>query len=393
MTSQADKIPLVGLKAQFESIDDEVRAAVDRVLASQQFILGPEVEGLEAQVAAYCGCEFGIGASSGTDALLVALMALGIGTGDEVIVPSYTFFATAGCVARLGAKPVFADIDPLTFNLDPAAVESLITPRTRAIVPVHLFGQMADMQAIMDIARRHNLRVIEDAAQAIGSEYEGRRAGSIGYCGCLSFFPAKTLGGIGDGGMIVTNDQELAERARVLRSHGSRRKYFNEVVGGNFRLDAIQAAVLRVKLRYLDAWIDARRDRAQRYARLFEDAGVLAALPACATQQCRVERCELESVCKVVIPAEAEGRKHTYNYYVIRTPDRDSIRERLTTNGIASEIYYPVPLHLQECFAELGYKSGDLPASECAARSTLALPMYPELTEEQQARVVEAFAG
>ena len=365
-------VPLLDLQAQYRSIREELREALDRVAESQHFILGPEVEGLEREVAAYSQCEFGVGVSSGSDALLVALMAINLKPGDEVVTTPYTFFATAGAVARLGAKPVFVDIDPETYNIDPAAVEAAVTERTRAIIPVHLYGQMADMGPIMEVAGRHKLYVIEDAAQAIGSELAGRRAGSIGHFGCLSFFPSKNLGGFGDGGMVTTNDPDLADRLKLLRNHGYRPKYYNKVIGGNFRLDAIQAAVLRVKLKYLDEWTAARQRNAGRYRTLFKEAGLEAA--------------------EVVLPAEVPNGRHIYNQFVIRSGRRDELMKFLKGRQIGTEIYYPVPMHTQECFAYLGHRAGDFPESERAAAETLALPIYPELTEEMLGTVVDAVA-
>lgn len=346
-------VPLLDLKAQYATIRNEVREVLDRVIESQRFILGPEVEGLEREIAGYSQCRFGIGVSSGTDALLAALMAIEIRPGDEVITTPYSFFATAGSIARLGAKPVFVDIDPDTFNIDASAIEAAITPRTRAIIPVHLFGQMADMEAIDDIAQRHKLAVIEDAAQAIGAERHGRRAGSIGSMGCFSFFPSKNLGGFGDGGMVTTNDSGCADNLRRLRGHGSRTKYYNEVVGGNFRLDEIQAAVLRVKLKYLDRWTEGRQRNAALYRELLGD--------------------------RVVLPAELPESRHIYNQFVIRSSSRDDLMAHLKNEGVGTEIYYPLPLHLQPCFSQLGYSPGAFPASEAAARESLALPIYPEL--------------
>lgn len=363
------KTPLLDLKAQYAALRDEIHAAIERVVESQQFILGPEVEALEEEVAAYSHCRYGVGVSSGTDALLVGLMAIGLQSGDEVITTPYTFFATAGSIARLGARPVFVDIDPQTYNLDPAKVEAAITPRTRAIMPVHLFGQMADMDPILAVAERHGLYVIEDAAQAIGAEYKGRRAGSLGHLGCFSFFPSKNLGGFGDGGMVVTNDPNLADRVRLLRGHGARPKYYHKVVGGNFRLDALQAAVLRVKLKHLDEWTAARQRNAERYRQMFAAAGV-----------------------DVGLPCDAGYGRHIYNQFVIRSKRRDALMAHLKAHGVGCEIYYPVPLHLQECFADLGYKVGDFPASEQAAQETLALPIYPELSEAQQETVVRTVA-
>lgn len=367
---QLTPVPLLDLKAQFTAIEDEVRAAMNRVLASQHFILGPEVEALEQEVAAYSQCAYGIGVSSGTDALLVALMALDIGPGDEVITTPYTFFATAGCIARLGAKPVFVDIDPDTYNIDPVGVASAVTSHTKAIMPVHLFGQMADMDPIMTVAERHNLAVIEDAAQAIGAEYKGRRAGSIGHLGCFSFFPSKNLGGFGDGGMVTTNDPVLADRIKLLRGHGARPKYHHQVVGGNFRLDALQAAVLRVKLRHLDNWTAGRQRNADRYRQMFATA----------------------DLSDVALPCEVGAGRHIYNQFVIRLKERDSLMAHLKARQIGHEVYYPTPMHLQACFANLGHAAGDFPASEAAALETVAIPIYPELTEAQQQSVVNAIA-
>jgi dTDP-4-amino-4,6-dideoxygalactose transaminase len=359
-------IPLLDLKAGYAAIREEIQAALDRVIEAQAFILGPEVEALEAEVAAYSQCQYGIGVSSGTDALLVALMALGVGPGDEVVTSPYTFFATAGTISRLGARPVFIDIDPTTFNLHPDLLAAAITPRTKAIMPVHLFGQMADMDPIMEVAKHHHLPVIEDAAQAIGAEYKGRRAGSIGTVGCFSFFPSKNLGGFGDGGMVTTQDPALANRIQLLRAHGMRPKYYHQFVGGNFRLDALQAAVLRVKLKYLDGWSEGRQRNAASYRALFSQAGLDA----------------------VVLPVEAPARRHIYNQFVIRVPQRDKVIQHLRDSQVGVEIYYPVPIHLQECFRDLGYHEGDFPVSERAALETLAIPIYPELTHESLARVV-----
>jgi dTDP-4-amino-4,6-dideoxygalactose transaminase len=375
-------VPLLDLKAQYVTIRAELQEAVDRVAESQYFILGPEVEALEAEVAAYSSCEFGVGLSSGTDALLVALMAIDLKPGDEVITTPYTFFATAGAVARLGGKPVFVDIDPATYNIDPARIEAAITSRTRAIIPVHLYGQMADTEPIMEIARRHKLYVIEDAAQAIGAERDAKRAGSLGHFGCFSFFPSKNLGGFGDGGMITTNDRALADRVRLLRNHGYRPKYYNKLVGGNFRLDAIQAAVLRVKLKYLDGWTEKRQKNAATYRDLFAAAGL--------NNQTQSAGTTFEGI---VLPTEAKDVRHIYNQFVIRSDRRDELLAHLKQNQIGTEIYYPVPLHLQECFADLGYKAGDFPESESAARQTLALPIYPELTKEMMAMVVDAIVA
>ncbi len=376
-------VPLLDLKAQYNVLRAEINAAVERVLESQHFILGPEVEALEHEIAAYCQCEHGIGVSSGTDALLVALMAIGIKPGDEVVTSPYTFFATAGCIARLGARPVFVDIEPLTYNLNPGAIETAITERTRAIMPIHLFGQMADMEAVMQIARRRNLYVIEDAAQAIGADFRGRRAGSIGHLGCFSFFPSKNLGGIGDGGMVTTNHTELARRVRLLRNHGHQPKYYNKEVGGNFRLDAIQAAVLRVKLKYLDDWTAARQRNTATYRRLFAEAGL--SLEAATAG-------DVAAAPGVVLPHETGNCRHIYNQFVIRSGRRDALMAHLKERKIGMEIYYPQPMHLQECFANHGHQAGDFPESEAAAKQSLALPIYPELTEAMQEAVVKAIA-
>jgi len=373
-------VPLLDLKAQYATLREEIRAALDRVADSQHFILGPEVAALEEEIAAYSGCQFGIGVSSGTDALLVALMAIDLKPGDEVITTPYTFFATAGAVARLGAKPVFLDIDPLSYNIDPGRIEAAITGRTRAIIPVHLYGQMAEMDPIMAVAEAHGLAVIEDAAQAIGSEYHGRRAGSIGQMSCFSFLPSKNLGRFGDRGMLTTRDPALADRLKLLRNHGYRPKYYNREIGGNFRLDAIQAAVLRVKLRYLDGWTAARQRNAALYRRLLQEAGI-SLDPAQPGGR------------GVVAPVELPDRRHIYNQFVIRCGQREALMAHLTAAQIGTEIYYPLPLHLQDCFADLGYTAGDFPASEAAANETLALPIYPELTEAMIASVVEAIAG
>jgi dTDP-4-amino-4,6-dideoxygalactose transaminase len=374
-------VPLLDLKQQYQTIRDEIHVAIERVMESQQLILGPEVEALEREVAAYSECEFGIGVSSGTDALLVSLMAMDIKPNDEIITTPYSFFATAGSIARMGARPIFVDIEPDTFNILPERIEAAITERTRALMPVHLYGQMAEMDSIMEIARRHELFVIEDAAQAIGAEYRGRRAGSIGDLGCLSFYPTKNLGGFGDGGMVTTNDAGLAERVRRLRNHGYAEKYYNKEVGGNFRLDALQAAVLRVKLKRLDDWTAARQRNAERYRRLFAAARI--------TIEDNVEGNSVES-CGVRLPFEAEERRHIYNQFVISLARRDELQGFLKERHIGTEVYYPVPLHLQECFAELNHRAGDYPTSERAARETLALPIYPELTAAQQETVVEA---
>lgn len=369
-------VPLLDLKAQYDSIRGEVDAAIARVVESQHFILGPEVEALEKSVAEYSGCEHGIGLSSGTDAILVALMALGVGAGDEVITTPYTFVATATCIARLGARAVLVDIDPKSFNVDPSRIEAAITPRTKAIVPVHLYGQMADTAAIAEIAARRGIPVVEDAAQAIGAEENGRRAGSIGTLGCLSFFPSKNLGCFGDGGMVVSNDAKLADRVRLLRNQGQRPKYFSIEVGGNFRLDALQAAILRAKLPHLDGWTAGRQRNAAKYRALFAESGL------------RVAHGTLEGDAEIALPIELPGRRHVYNQFCIRVRKRDALREYLAAKKIGSEVYYPQPMHLQRCFADWGYAAGAFPASELAANESLAIPIYPELKPEMLETVV-----
>jgi dTDP-4-amino-4,6-dideoxygalactose transaminase len=374
------KVPLLDLKAQYLAIKPEVDKAIADVMESQHFILGPAVTACEAACAKYSNVAHGIGVSSGTDAILVCLMAENIGPGDEVITVPYTFFATVGCISRVGATPVFVDIDPVTYNMDPAQIEAKITPRTKAIMPVHLYGQMADMDAIMAIAKKHNLVVIEDAAQAIGSEYKGRRAGSIGEYGCFSFFPSKNLGGVGDGGMVVTNDAARAAKLMLLRAHGSKPKYYHKLVGGNFRLDAIQGAVVSAKLPHLDAWTAGRQANAARYDKLFAESGLRIASSG--------DTAAVKSAAELVLPKTVASR-HIFNQYVIRTKHRDDLRKALETAGVSTEIYYPVPMHLQECFAPLGYQAGELPESERAADETLALPIYPELTDAQARYVVD----
>ena len=366
-----NKVPLLDLKAQYTPIRAEIREAIDRVCDSQHFILGPEVVALEQEVAAFCGARYAIGVSSGTDALLVALMAIGVGPGSEVITTPYSFFATAGVVARLGSRPVFVDVDPLTFNIKSEAVEARISDRTKAIIPVHLFGRVTNMDPILKAVEGRGITVIEDAAQAIGAQDAlGRQAGTIGHLGCFSFFPSKNLGAFGDGGMVVTNSSELAETVRVLRVHGGKPKYYHHIVGGNFRLDAIQAAVLRVKLKYLKGWTQARRQNADRYRSLFQAEGASD---------------------HVKLPEDVTG--HIYNQFVSRFQNRDGLQTYLREHGIESEIYYPVPLHLQECFRALGYHANDFPHAEAAARDSLALPIYPELTKEQQLQVVHIVKG
>lgn len=382
-------VPLLDLKAQFAQIRDEVMPVIEQVCASQQFILGDHVRSFEAELAAYCGSAHGIGVSSGTDALLLALMALSVGPGDEVLTSPFTFFATAGTISRLHARPVFCDIDPVTFNLSPVAVQQFIERncvqrsgvlhnritggRIRALMPVHLYGQSADMGGLMAIARSCGLQVVEDAAQAIGTEYlHGARVGSIGDIGCFSFFPSKNLGAFGDAGFCTANDAELAEHLRVLRVHGGKPKYYHAHIGGNFRIDELQAAVLRVKLRHLDGWTDGRRRNAAVYDAALAGAGLGD---------------------RISTPRASDGCRHIFNQYVIRCERRDDLRKFLAERGIGTEIYYPVPLHLQECFRFLGYRSGDFPESERAALQTLALPVYPELQAEQIAHVVASIAA
>ncbi|MBM4126979.1 MAG: DegT/DnrJ/EryC1/StrS family aminotransferase [Nitrospira sp.] len=373
-------VPLLDLKAHHEPLRKEIMAVLEHTFQSNAFILGPAVETLEARIATYCQATYGIGVTSGTDALLLALMALGVGAGDEVITAPYSFFATAGVVARLGAKPVLVDIDPTTFNIDPSKIEQAITSKTKAIIPVHLYGQCADMAPIMELARRRNLSVIEDAAQAIGAEYrDGRRACSMGTVGCLSFFPSKNLGCLGDGGMAVTNDPVLAERMKILRVHGSQPKYYHKLIGGNFRLDTIQAAVLNVKLNYLDGWTKRRQENADRYESLFQQSGLV--------QKGRVRLPE------AMYRGAGVKHYHIYNQFVLRVDRRNDLIAHLKAKGIGAEIYYPVPFHLQECFRYLGHKEGDFLESERAANETIAIPIYPELTTGQQAEVVEAIAS
>jgi len=359
------------LKAQFSGIREEVFAAVTGVLESQHFILGPEVEAFEREISAHTGARFAIGCASGSDALLLALLALKVRPGDEVITTPFTFVATAGAIARIGAKPVFVDIDPATFNIDPAQIENAITLRTRAILPVHLFGIAADMDAILEIAAKRELPVIEDAAQSIGARHRGEAVGNLGALGCFSFFPSKNLGGAGDGGMITTNDQKLAERLRLLRVHGSRKKYEYEIVGINSRLDALQATILRVKLRHLAAWTEGRRRNADRYRTLFA---------------------EFVLTERVMLPEVPAERSHVYNQFVIRVAERDALRAFLKERGVPTEVYYPSPLHLERAFQYLGYKAGAFPAAEAASKQVMALPIYPELREEQQRSIVSAIA-
>ena len=365
------KLPLLDLQAQYETIREEVQEAVLRVCSSQRFILGPEVAALEEEVAAHTGARFAIGVSSGTDALLVSLMALGVGPGHEVITTAYSFFASAGVIARLGARPVFVDIDPDTFNMDPAAVAARMTERTRAVMPVHLFGRCMDLDPVLELAGQAGVAVVEDAAQSFGAtDVRGRAAGAIGAAGCFSFYPSKNLGAFGDGGMVVTSDGELAARIRMLRVHGEAPKYHHRLVGGNFRLDSLQAAVLRVKLKHVGEWTEARRRAARRYRELLAEAA---------------------SAERLVLPRDCPG--HVYNQFVVRSPERDRLRAFLADRGVGTEVYYPLPLHLQDCFESLSYRRGDFPNAEAAARSSLALPIYPELTLPQQQYVCRQIAG
>jgi dTDP-4-amino-4,6-dideoxygalactose transaminase len=365
-------VPLLDLKEQNSLLRPEIEAALGRVLDTNAFILGGEVAALEQELADYCQTKHAIGCASGSDAILLALMALDVQPGDEVITTPYSFFATVSAITRLGAVPVFVDIEPDTYNIDPAKIQDKITERTKAMEPVHLYGQCADMNAINAICKKHNIPVVEDAAQAIGAEENGVRAGAMSEVGCFSFYPSKNLGGMGDGGFITTNDDELANRLKALRVHGSEERYYHKWVGLNSRLDGFQGAILRVKLPHLEGWTERRRDNAQIYRELFTDAGLAE---------------------EISLPVERENVRHIYNQYVIRVPNRrDDLRAFLTQQGIGTDIYYPVPLHLQECFAYLGYREGDLPESERAALETLALPIYPELRREQQEYVVDKIA-
>lgn len=367
------KVPLLDLRAQHESLRGELLAAIERVMGTQQFVLGPEVQAFEEEIARYTKTSYSVGCASGSDALLLALLALGITTGDEVITSPFTFFATGGAIARLGARPVFVDIDPRTYNLEPGRVEAVITPRTRAIMPVHLYGQCADMTPLLEISRRRNLPLIEDAAQAIGSEDRGRTAGSMGLIGCFSFYPTKNLGGAGDGGLLTTNDEELSQRLRTLRVHGGTTEYHHREVGINSRLDSLQAAVLRVKLKYLDDWSAERQKKAQRYNQLFQEA-----------------KLQFE----LIPPFVRTETRHIFHQYVVRVPQhRDAFMKHLDHKGVGTKIYYPIPLHEQECFQYLRYKEGAFPEAERAARETVALPCFPELSEEQQEYVVDAISS
>jgi len=369
------KVPFFDLTFQFASIEEEIRSSLDEVFKTQQFILGPKVEALQQAIAQYCRIRYAIGVASGSDALLLSLMALEIGKGDEVILPPFTFFATAGSVSRLGATPVFVDIDPETYNIDPSKIDGKITSRTKAILPVHLFGQCADMDPILQLAKAKKLFVIEDAAQALGSEYkphpnsDSRRAGGMADLGCFSFYPTKNLGAFGDAGMVVTDNPDWAEKIRLLRAHGSKPKYFHKWIGMNSRLDTLQAAILLVKFKYLEKWTQGRQKNAERYRELFQD--LLPIVPG------------------LRLPTIQYKNRHIFNQYVIRVLERDRLRQFLTESGIGTDIYYPLPLHLQECYAFLKHRRGDFPVSEKAAEETLALPIYPELTDEQQIMVVD----
>ena len=366
------KVPLLDLTEQNQNLRPEIEAAIGRVLDTNGFILGSEVKALEEELAAYCRTKYAIGCASGSDALLLALMALDVKAGDEVITTPYSFFATVSAITRLGAIPVFVDIDPATYNLDISQVESKISERTKAIQPVHLYGQCADMAALREVSAKHGIPLVEDAAQAIGAEENGVRAGAMSEIGCFSFYPSKNLGGMGDGGFMTTDDDELAEKLFALRVHGSKERYYHKWVGLNSRLDGFQGAVLRVKLPHLDSWSDARKANADRYRELFTDAGLAE---------------------QVLLPLERDNVRHIYNQFVVRVPGRrDELRAFLTENDIGTDIYYPVPLHLQECFEYVGYKKGDLPESEKAAKESLALPIFPELRPEQQDYVVEKIA-
>jgi len=364
-------VPLLDLKAQYAPLREEILAAITRVCDSQRFIMGPEIDALEEELSAMLGVRYAVTVSSGTDALLLALMALDIKAGDEVITSAYSFFASAGEITRTGATPVFVDIDLETYNIDAGRIRAAITPRTKAILPVHLFGLMADMDPIVEAASRAGIPIVEDAAQAIGATYKGRLAGGIGACGCFSFFPSKNLGAFGDAGLLTTNDDELGPRARTMRVHGMDPKYHHFLIGGNFRMDALQAAVLRIKARHLAGWTEARRQNAKRYAALFRDAGLAD---------------------QIALPVEPEGSRHIFNQFVIRTSRRDDLRAHLTGRGIGTEIYYPEPLHVQPCFSYLGKRRGDFPSAERAAAESLALPIYGELTPTQQQTVVGAIA-
>ena len=361
-------VPLLDLKAQYHVIKPEVLSAIETVCDEQGFVLGPRVVAFEEATAQYIGSRYAIGCASGSDALLLSLMAMGVKAGDEVITIPFTFFATAGAISRLGAKPVFVDIQPDTFNIDPALIEQAVTPRTKAIIPVHLFGQCADMAAINEIAKRKKIYVIEDACQAIGAAQQGKRAGILGDTGCFSFFPSKNLGGFGDGGLITTNDKALADSMAMLRVHGSQVRYLHEAIGINSRLDALQAAVLQIKLKYLDQWNEGRRRNAERYQQLFA---------------------KTKHADCVVLPPTVLGNFHVYNQFTVRVPKRDELRAFLKEKGVGTEVYYPLPMHLQNCYRDLGHQKGSFPLSEQAAEEVLSIPIYHELTDAQQGYVVD----
>jgi dTDP-4-amino-4,6-dideoxygalactose transaminase len=369
------KVPFFDLIRQFDFIQEEIRSALDEAFKTQQFILGPQVGALEKAIADYCQTRHAIGVASGSDALFLALVALDIGSGDEVILPSFTFFATAGAISRSGGHPVFCDIDPVTYNIDPRDFQKKITPKTKAVIPVHLYGQCADMNPILQIAKARQIAVVEDAAQALGAEYrrssdfEGRRAGQMGDLACFSFFPTKNLGAFGDAGMVTSDNPQLAEKVRILRVHGSHPKYFHKLIGINSRLDTIQAAILQVKFKYVEKWTLERQKKARRYESLLGDL--------------------FSSLSGTMLPKVQHENRHIFNQYVIRIPERDRLRQFLQEQEIGTEIYYPVPLHLQECYSSLNYRPGDLPHSEKASREVLALPIFPELKEEQQDYVVD----
>ena len=373
------KVPLLDLKSQYAAIKDEVNQAIQRVLESCQFVLGPDVQALEEEIAAFCATKYAVGVASGTDALTLSLHACGIGEGDEVITTPFTFIATIEAISKVRAKAVFVDIDVSTYNLDAQQIEDKITDKTKAIIPVHLYGQMADMDPILTLAKKYELKVIEDMAQSLGAEYQGRKSGSLGDAGCISFFPSKNLGAYGDGGMVVTNDEEIAERIKVLRVHGCQKKYYHFIDGYNSRLDTLQAAVLRVKLKYLPDWNEQRRRNSYLYNRLFKEANL-------------ADGCDsppnIDFFSKIVIPYEPENNKHVYYLYTIRAGKRDELQAELKSNGISTAIYYPIPLHLQEVCRPLGYKQGDFPVSEHLSKDIISLPMYPELSSEQIERIV-----
>jgi dTDP-4-amino-4,6-dideoxygalactose transaminase len=364
------RVPMLDLSEQYASLKEEVLTKMDQVMSSSRFILGENVKTLEADIASYSGVKYGIGVANGSDALHISLQACGVSEGDEVITTPFTFFATAGAIARAGATPVFVDIDPVTFNIDPSKIEGAITEKTKAIIPVHLYGQTADMDPIREIAEKHNLYIVEDAAQAIGATYKGRKTGELGDTACFSFFPTKNLGAYGDAGMVVTNNEDLAEKMRVIRVHGSKPKYYHHVLGYNSRLDELQAAVLNVKFKHLDKWSKLRREHASAYTNLLKS--------------------ELGDT--VTTPVEVEDRFHVFHQYTLRVKDRDKLQEFLKENGVDSMVYYPLPLHVQPVFKELGYKEGDFPESDKAAKEAISLPMFPELKKEQIEYVVETIA-